>query len=56
MAANVVGIIHRGEDPELRRHRQEVLGKSRVWRAVVVVCAIAIAAAFAAEVIDLLFG
>lgn len=56
MAANVAGIIHRGEDPELRRHREEVLAKSRVWRVVVVVCAVAITAAFAAQVIDLLFG
>ena len=53
---NVIGIVHREEDPELRRHRQEVLEKSRVWRVVVVLCAVAVGAALVWALVDILFG
>ncbi|MCY2960125.1 MAG: hypothetical protein NTY35_08165 [Planctomycetota bacterium] len=35
------GIVHQREDPELRRHRTEVLAKSRVWRIVTTLAALA---------------
>jgi len=38
------GIIHQREDPELRRHRTEVLAKSRVWRSLVALAALAVLA------------
>jgi len=55
-AAVIGGIIHRREDPELRRHREEVLEKSRVWRVVVVLCAVTFGAALVGALLDVLFG
>jgi hypothetical protein len=49
------GIVHRGEDPELRRHRIEVLAKSRVWR-ILVVLALLATLAYAAVMLTLEFG
>jgi len=54
--ANVFGIVHREEDSELRRHREVVLEKSRAWRVIVVLCAVAVGAAFVAALIELFFA
>lgn len=56
MGANVTGIVHREEDPELRRHREDVLEKSRAWRVAIVIGACTIGAAIAWAVVDMLFG
>jgi hypothetical protein len=41
MPTIATGIVHQREDSELRRHRTEVLAKSRVWRIVVTLAALA---------------
>lgn len=50
------GIVHQREDPELRRHRTEVLEKSRVWRIVVTLAALVTLAWAARILIPLVFG
>lgn len=48
------GIVHQRVDPELRRHRTEVLAKSLVWR-VVVALALLAALVWASAILGMLF-
>lgn len=50
------GIIHRGEDPELRRHRVEVLEKSVLWRVAVVALWVLIGAGVVGFAVPWLLG